>query len=225
MSYSVSGYTAIMGFLLPQIFMSGISIIIALAIVKRRGLSKGFAFLGIFGIFGIFILAFIQPKGSAGGNQNYNNSYNTGNMGNPNVYNHQNQYPYGNQGNFNANSTYGNPGSFNANSIYGNQGSFNATQSDFNVNTTGTDDLTYGNDETVMSGVNYEFEGSMNVCGTHNGAEETYDSVYEDYINSNFEKSYNLNGENIKYDKNICPHCGAKVRLFASHCEECGGRL
>ena len=70
MSYSVSGYTAIMGFLLPQIFMSGISIIIALAIVKRRGLSKGFAFLGIFGIFGIFILAFIQPKGSAGGNQN-----------------------------------------------------------------------------------------------------------------------------------------------------------
>ncbi len=103
----------------------------------------------------------------------------------------------GNYGNSSSHSTFGEQGS------YGSSNTYSTLGGNYN-NTSGT---------------------QLNSCRTHNGQNETYDSVYGKYDKYKTGGSYNLNGKIVNEQKNVCHHCGAKLKAFATYCDTCGSRV
>ena len=201
MSYSYSYSNLDVGELLlmflPSIIIWLVCIFICLIIATRKGASKAFCLFGLLGIIGIILTAVITAN-----RQEMNNNY----PDNPGGY------PNGAGGNMGM-----------GNYQNGQNRNYVSPQNGFNNQAENQYQNFNSNIETINSD-NYEFKGSMNVCGTHDGEYETYDSTYEGY-GERHDYSYNLNGENIRYEKNVCHHCGAKLKTFAKFCEECGSRV
>ena len=198
-SYSYLSVEDLLLALLPSIVIGLVCLLICLKIATSRGASKAFCLFGLLGIIGVILTAVITAN-----RQNMNNNY----PNNAGVY---------------PNGAGGNPNMGMGNYQNGQNRNYVSPQNGFN-NQAGNQYQNFNSNIETVNSDNYEFKGSMNVCGTHDGEYETYDSTYEGY-GERHDYSYNLNGENIRYEKNVCHHCGAKLKTFAKFCEECGSRV
>lgn len=179
--------------ILPRIIVAVVCILICYNLAVKAKVSKGFAFLGLFGVFGVIIMVVIHADKK-------------GKMNNRNLNNQQN---YGYQ----QNNSY-------------QQGNGYQQSNSYQQNTNPYEGTSNGDDafrtETINSD-NYQFNGGMNVCETHQH-DDTYSASYDDVMGEQ-PKSYNLNGENVSYGKGLCPHCGAKLKKFQRFCDSCGSRV
>lgn len=197
--------------IIPFVFMGIFSMFICFVLTKKAGVSKAYTLLGLLGMLGIFICYFIVIIKGA---KNVSRYHRTG----TNQIN-DNTNPYA--GNANQRNYDGSTQSFVSGEkpyISTDAYSNSASSSYANSNYAGTSSDCF-NTGASSSGA------SLNTCRTHEGRSETYDSVYGQYDKYESKGSYNLNGEIVNYDKNICHHCGDKVKPFATYCETCGSRV
>lgn len=215
--------------ILPRIIVAVVCILICYNLAVKAKVSKGFAFLGLFGVFGVIIMVVIHAdKKGKMNNRNLNNQQNYGYQQNNsyqqgNGYQQSNSYQQSNG--YQQSNDYQQSNSYQQGNGY-QQGNSYQQSNNYQQNTTPYGETSNGDDafrtETINSD-NYQFNGGMNVCETHQH-DDTYSASYDDVMDEQ-PKSYNLNGENVSYGKGLCPHCGAKLKKFQRFCDSCGSRV